>query len=163
MDQDEKERRRLEVLLKVQEDARGEIRQRITQRDSFGASLIVAIGGILTISVSVNSYASFLVFLIPLFTDFFAMQIFYSYSIHEGLSNFLSDCIEPKISELMGVGKGQRQFYLWESPHPLQRALLLAEGPFHPQKFLQDHAFRLAFHRFDYFRPASDEREALQR
>lgn len=102
-------------MFPVDEDVRNEVKQGITQRDSFSVHFIVSIGALLSLSLSIKGYASFLLFLAPLAADFYAAQIFYSYSIHEGLSDYLSEVIEPRIAKLIEANGMQKQFYLWKS------------------------------------------------
>jgi D-glycero-D-manno-heptose 1,7-bisphosphate phosphatase len=120
---EEIEGRRLKVLLDIYTDLRKEVEQRISQRDSFAIQFIVAVGALLSLGVQNNKFSPFLVLLIPLITLFYALQIFYSYSIHDSICDFIKNNIEPTLASLMDVAPGQAKEYLWETHNTFNRKL----------------------------------------
>ena len=114
MDKDKLDDKRIDFLISLYGDLREELRQRISQRDSFAIQFMVSIGAIVALSIQENSYASFLFLLLPAITLFFSIQIFYSYSIHRKLSDFIREHVESELSRLLEYKQGQMQNIFWE-------------------------------------------------
>lgn len=106
---------RLSYLLSVYSDNRSEIEQRITQRDNFAIQFIVSSGAVITLSLLSFDYAYYLIFLWPLVTLFFAIQIKYSYVIHNRIHLFLVNNLEPEIARLLKYSKNEKNNLCWEN------------------------------------------------
>lgn len=128
---------RLDYLISLQEDLRGEIKQRISQRDGFATQFLVACGTVITISFLDFSYAAFLIWLMPLATIFYSLQILYSYVMHENLTDFLMNHIEPAMSELIGIELTQRSNWFWELRCSLDRDSAKTKYPGIRKNFFQ--------------------------
>lgn len=95
---------RIKYLMELMEDCRGEVKMRISQRDSFATQLLVISGTLLSLSLSLaKSYAIFLLWLIPFVTLFYSSQILSSYSIHKRLTTFLRQTVEPELKDLLAM------------------------------------------------------------
>lgn len=101
-------------LISSNNDLRNELKMRIGQRDNFGIQFVIAVGAILSISMSIDSlYSSFIIFLIPILTIFYSVQILSSYSVHERLSYFIREKIEREMAEILGIKN--RMDLFWEN------------------------------------------------
>lgn len=107
--------KRIDYLIALQQELRNEVKQRVTQRDGFATQFLVGCSTVITISLMDFPYAVFLIWLMPLVTVFFSLQILYSYVIHDNLTRFLRKHVEPELSRLLGVKQPYRQNYFWET------------------------------------------------
>lgn len=89
----------LDVLVQEYQELRGELKQRIQQRDTLSVQIIVAICGIVSLAVTAKIY--WLLMLMPLLSDFYAIQIYESYAVHERLVEFLRENVENRIAHLI--------------------------------------------------------------
>lgn len=69
-----KDDKKIDYLISLQDDLRGEIKQRISQRDGFATQFLIACGTVSTISFLDFPYAVFLIWLMPLVTIFYSLQ-----------------------------------------------------------------------------------------
>ena len=123
------EEMRLEHLLSVQEDLRGEVKQRVAQRDGFATQFIIACGTVITISLLDFAYSFFLIWFIPIVTIFYSVLILYSYTIHDNITSFLRKHIEPEISRLLKISHPHRQNFLWETRCAYDRTMEKTKFP----------------------------------
>ncbi len=86
-------------LENLKSDARDEIKQRIKQRDEYSVQLIVALGVIIGLAFA-NTNFRFLVLLAPPISAYFTVLIMYSYQIHESLTKYIREIIEPTLNRL---------------------------------------------------------------
>lgn len=118
-----KEENRIEYLISLQADLRGEVKQRISQRDGFATQFLIACGTVITISFLDFPYAAFLIWLMPLVTIFYSLQILYSYIIHDNVTRFLRKHVEPELSRLLEIKQAHRHNYFWETRCSFDREL----------------------------------------
>jgi hypothetical protein len=93
----------MEVLRK---DVRGEIKQRIQQRDTYSIQLTFGLGALLTIALAQPGHGFDLgkvLLAAPLITIYFTVLILYSYRLHKLLALYLRDTIEPELARLCGT------------------------------------------------------------
>ena len=83
----------------INSDIRNEIKQRITQRDSYSVQMIVSVGVLLTIAFGNSKYDKVIIAL-PLFSIYYTMLILYSYKIHKNLTDYLVYELYPIYSTL---------------------------------------------------------------
>ncbi|SFI89896.1 hypothetical protein [Thermoflavimicrobium dichotomicum] len=95
-DRDDKEIHHLE---KTREDIRNEIKNRIEQRDSLSNQLIATMGVVAGFAVPNEEYR-IIILLIPLLSIYYTLQILYSFTVHDFLTKYLRDVIEPRLSQL---------------------------------------------------------------
>ena len=107
--------RRLTYLLSVYSDNRSEIEQRVSQRDTFAIQFVVSSGAVITLGLLSFDYSYFLLFLWPLVTLFFALQIKYSYVIHNRIHSFLVNNLEPEIARLLTYSNDEKNNLCWEN------------------------------------------------
>lgn len=106
---------RLEYLFALHRDLRGEIRDRIAQRDRFAVQFLVAVCAVVSVSIMEFEYAPFLAAFIPVVAIFYFVQISYSYAVHNGISEFLRNRVEPEIAGLLDVPAQARHGMFWET------------------------------------------------
>lgn len=87
----------------IRDDVRGEIKQRIMQRDNFSVQFIVSLGTIIAVSFVSGSDYRFALLFLPLVSAYFSLQILYSYSLHDVLVKYLKKEIEPTLTRLLGI------------------------------------------------------------
>ena len=98
----------------VQDDVRGEIKQRINQRDSFAIQYLVAIGAIITAVLSTPLNISIYFLLVaPLLAIFYTTQILYSYSMTDKISKYIMDCLDKPIEKILGTEEWES--YSWRT------------------------------------------------
>lgn len=107
--------KKLDFLMETYKDCRSEIEMRIGQRDTFALQYIVAAGAVISLGLFDFAQSAYLFFLLPFITLFFAVQIMYSYSIHDRLHDFISTHLEPEIAKTLGYSQSERQRLFWES------------------------------------------------
>jgi len=93
---------RLEALWK---EARDEVRQRISQRDSFFIRMYISFAAILVATIKNDLVLIFL----PFVALYFSILISHSYQIHEALASYMRNDLEVKIKALLYAAK--------ETPH----------------------------------------------
>lgn len=106
---------RLEYLFALHRDLRGEIRDRIAQRDRFAVQFLVAVCAVVSVSIMGFKYAPFFAAFIPVVAIFYFVQISYSYAVHNGISEFLRNHVEPEIARLVDVPAQTRHGMFWET------------------------------------------------
>lgn len=111
------EKARIEHYQLVKQDIRGEIKQRITQRDNFAIQFIITVGVILAASLTNNRLH--ILILLPLASLYYCIQILYSYSIHAVLHKFLVEEIEPALTKLLVTN----ELHEWEKYYKQQKNL----------------------------------------
>jgi hypothetical protein len=83
----------------LREDARDEVKRRIQQRDQYSMQLTVALGAIAVGAFSAKG--THMLFLVaPLVSIYFTSLILFSYRIHDVLTTYLRDEIEPEFVAL---------------------------------------------------------------
>ena len=97
--------KKIEYLLKAHDELRGELKDRIKQRDNLAIQYIVIVGALFGVEFSGVKYAYFTALIIPLITLYFSIQIFSSYDVHDRLTTFIRDNIEKKIGKELGIGR----------------------------------------------------------
>ena len=107
--------KRIDFLISAQEELRSEVKQRISQRDSFATQFLVGCGTVITLSMLEFPYALFLIWLMPLVTIFYSIQILYSYTIHDNITRFLRKHIEPELARMLEIKQSQRHNFFWET------------------------------------------------
>lgn len=83
-------------------DVRGEIKQRIEQRDRYSVQLTLSMGAIVAFAFSKDGFRMALV-AAPLVSIYFTVLILYSYRIHTVLAHYMRDQIEPAIAKAAGT------------------------------------------------------------
>lgn len=109
---------RLQHILALREDVRGEARLRIQQRDNYSIQMTIALGTIIGVATtataahlggsdenSLISYAYRSLIAAPLVAIYFSILIFYSYRIHGLLAKYLREVIEPLLADLCHVDR----------------------------------------------------------
>jgi hypothetical protein len=110
----------------LREDMRGEIKDRIKQRDQYSIQLTIALASIVAISASgggltgaaTNLHLERVLVAAPLVSIYFTTLILYSYRVHKMISAYLRTVIEPNLAQLCGTRPDQE----WES-HYQQHAI----------------------------------------
>lgn len=99
---------KLSVLMQTRDDARGELKQRIMQRDNFAVQYTVLVVAMLTIAFSGHSDRTTVVslMLLPVLTDFYTILMDSSYRVHNRLVEYLNSEVEPRLET--------DDFRLWE-------------------------------------------------
>lgn len=99
---------KLSVLMQTRDDARGELKQRIMQRDNFAVQYTVLVVAMLTIAFSGHSDRTTVVslMLLPVLTDFYTILTDSSYRVHNRLVEYLNSEVEPRLET--------DDFRLWE-------------------------------------------------
>ena len=120
---------RIKYLISLEGELRNEVKQRISQRDGFATQFLIGCGTVLTLSFLEFPFASFLIWLMPLVTIFYSIQILYSYTIHDNLTRFLRKHIEPELSRLLEINQAYRQNYFWETRCSFDRNLVNSKYP----------------------------------
>ncbi|MBN2003157.1 MAG: hypothetical protein JXA21_07340 [Anaerolineae bacterium] len=94
----------IEHLEKLREDARGEIKQRISQRDQYSVQQTVALAALVGIAATdAFPFAYRVILAAPLISIYFTTLILYSYRIHKMISGYLQKEIEPELAKLCGT------------------------------------------------------------
>lgn len=109
-----------DILMQEYIELRGELKQRISQRDSYCAQCIIFMSAMITAAVSTRN--AWVAILIPVIMDFYCLQIFESYSVHERLVEFIREQLEKRIASQVGENKSE---FLWESYCEKERDLTL--------------------------------------
>ena len=104
----EEQRAHLEAL---RLDIRGEIKQRIEQRDRYSIQLTLAIGAIFGVALSRDDFVRILL-AAPLVSLYFMSLIQYSYRIHSVLARYLRDVVEPALADHLGLER-ELEWELW--------------------------------------------------
>jgi hypothetical protein len=100
----------------LRQDMRGEIKDRIKQRDTYSIQLTIALAAIAAISVSGGNSAGArlnlqrVLIAAPLVSIYFTTLILYSYRIHGVIAGFLRTQVEPNLAQLCGISPEQE----WE-------------------------------------------------
>lgn len=123
------ESEKINYFISVQADLRGEIKQRISQRDGFSTQFLIACGTVVTISFQNFPFAFFLIWLMPIVTIFYSLQILYSYVMHDNISRFLRKHIEPELSRLLEIKQAHRHNFFWETRCSFDRELTNIKYP----------------------------------
>lgn len=89
-------------LEKLRTDIRGEIKQRIKQRDRFSYQLVLALGALVAVSFSEYGTPKVLI-AAPLVTIYYTALILYSYKIHSAAAGYLRTVLEPQLAKLHGL------------------------------------------------------------
>lgn len=97
----DKDQARFDFLVAQEADLREEVKNRVSQRDSFAVQMMIAMGVILALSLSNFANFKYLIFLLPVITLFYCVQIISSYSIHDSLVSFIKNNIEREIAILI--------------------------------------------------------------
>lgn len=105
----------IKYLRETHIELRGELRDRIKQRDNLIIQYISIIGVLLGVQVTQHPYALFSILLIPLVTLYFAIQIFSSYVVHDRLVLFIRENIEKKLCYQLGISDDEFSDYFWEA------------------------------------------------
>lgn len=116
--------KRIDYLIALQQELRNEVKQRVAQRDGFATQFLVGCSTVITLSLMDFPYAVFLIWLMPLVTIFFSLQILYSYVIHDNLTRFLRKHVEPELSRLLEIKQTHRHNYFWETRCAFDRMIL---------------------------------------
>ena len=119
----------LQIVLQEYEDIRAELRQRITQRDTFFIQFIAATLTVITLAASINW--SYIIFL-PIVSIFYAYLILSSYQVHERLVEYIREELETWIQN-----KGEDLPPLWESYCSFERDFVLSKKISGRKKFFQ--------------------------
>lgn len=85
-----------------QQDIRDEIKRRIEQRDKYSIQLTIALGVIVVVSFSTTGLRMVLI-AAPLVSIYFTVLILYSYCVHDILTKYLCEEIEPELARLCGT------------------------------------------------------------
>ncbi len=110
-----------DLLLQTYDDLRSEIKQRITQRDSFAIQFVVTSLTIFT--VALNNKICHTLLLLPIISLFYSSMILSSYRIHARLAEFTREHIELQLSKALAIEKPSEFF--WESYCAKERAITL--------------------------------------
>lgn len=86
----------------LRQDARDEIKRRIEQRDRYSVQLTLALGALAVLAFSKPELKMVLI-AAPLLSIFFTVLVLYSYRIHNVLTRYLRDKIEPELARLCGT------------------------------------------------------------
>ena len=98
----------------IQDDVRGEIKQRINQRDSFAIQYLVSVGAVITAVLSTNLDVSIYFLLIaPLLAIFYSTQILYSYSMTDKISKYIIDKLDKPLEKILGTEEWES--YSWRT------------------------------------------------
>lgn len=97
-----------DVLLQEYAELRGELKQRISQRDSYCSQCIVFSAAVLTATASTRN--PWISLLFPLIVDFYYVLILESYEVHDRLVVFIREKLEETIASETGIEKD----LLWE-------------------------------------------------
>lgn len=91
--------RHLEAL---RHDIRGEIKQRIEQRDRYSIQLTIALSVIVGLAFSQTGFDRALI-AAPLVSIYFTILILYSYKVHGVLAGYLRDTLEPEMARRCAI------------------------------------------------------------
>lgn len=120
---------KFDVLLQMRSDCRSEIEQRVKQRDDFSIQFMVSASAVLALGFLDFAFAPYLFFLLPVISIFYSIQIFYSYSIHNRLHNFLYKQLEPEIGRLLGLDDVYISRHYWENYCEVDSKLRVIKTP----------------------------------
>ena len=110
----EKKQALLGHLESIQDDVRGEIKQRINQRDGFAIQYLVSVGAVITAVLSTNLDVSIYFLLVaPLLAIFYTTQILYSYSMTDKISNYIINKLDRPIEKILGTEEWES--YSWRT------------------------------------------------
>lgn len=109
------------ILMQEYIELRGELKQRISQRDSCCTQCVVFMAAMITAAFSTKN--AWITLLIPVVMDFYCLQIFESYAVHERLVEFIRENLEKRIA--VEIGENPEDF-LWESYCAKERDLILS-------------------------------------
>lgn len=91
-----------DYLDRIQSDIRGEVKQRIAQRDQYSVQLTIALAAVFAFAFSDHGTLRML-FAAPIASLYYTVLILYSYSIHDVLAEYLRDVVEPELARRSGV------------------------------------------------------------
>ena len=106
---------RIAYLKQTHSEVRGEIVERIKQRDTFAIQFIVTMGTVFTVGFLDFKFAPFVFFMLPILAIFYSVQIMYSYVIHDRCNKFLKEEIEPELAKLLSYSEYNKSRLMWES------------------------------------------------
>lgn len=129
--------KKIEYLLKAHDELRGELKDRIKQRDNLAIQYIVIVGALFGVEFSGVKYAYFTALIIPLITLYFSIQIFSSYDVHDRLTSFIRNNIETKIGKELGINEDELCDYFWEQYCKKDRELHNVKMPGGRKSFFQ--------------------------
>ncbi len=121
--------REIDHLLQTHSEVRGEITQRIAQRDTFAIQFIVSIGAVFSLGFLDFSFSPLLFLLLPPLTIFYSIQILYSYTIHDRCHKFLVEEIEPRLAELLEYSGHDKRRYMWETYSAVKSKEIATKAP----------------------------------
>ncbi len=91
------------------QESRDEIKQRITQRDSYFIRMAITFAAIIIGTIKYKA----IVFLLPIVGMYFAVLISSSYKIHHALTSYMRDELETKIKQLL-IDSGNNTYQEFE-------------------------------------------------
>ena len=122
---------KFDILLSEYNELRGELKQRIAQRDSFAIQFIVSSLTIITLAIGYNHNV---LYLLPILSIFYSLQIFSSYQVHTRLVEFIRENIEKRIAEEFNE---DAKSLLWESYCDFERQMTISGKIGGRKKFFQ--------------------------
>lgn len=118
--------RTVEYLCRIQDDIRGEVKQRIAQRDQYSVQLTLALAAVFAISFSEHGSLRML-FAAPIASLYYTVLILYSYSIHDILAAYLREVVEPELARRSGAVNlpGWETYYIGRRRPGIRREFFL--------------------------------------
>jgi hypothetical protein len=117
---------RVDHLQQLQLDVRGEVKQRIDQRDKYSIQLTLGLAAIYAFAFSEHGTVR-LLFAAPIASLYYTVLILYSYAIHDLLARYLREQIEPAIADATGAGieREWETWYLQQARSGIRRTFFL--------------------------------------
>ncbi len=122
----------LKRAYKLWDEARVEIRQRVTQRDQYVTKLAVSLAAVIGASITYDK--PLIIAIAPIISIYFCLLIDYSYKVHQALSQYLANNIESQIKELIKTSLDDQKPILEE-----YETMFLKKGLVGPRKLLSDY------------------------
>ena len=125
MDADE---RKIQIahLEAIREDLRGEIKQRIVQRDTYIIQVSLGLAAVVGFASAQNKPG--LVILAPLVSLYYTYLIAYSYRVHEAQTKYLREVLEPSLRSLCATANDEWETWYQAKMAPGRRRNFLVWG-----------------------------------
>lgn len=113
-------------LEKIREDVRDEIKNRIKQRDDYSVQMVISLGVVAGVAFSKSEFINVLLIAPPV-AMYFTMLMMYSYKLHDVLTHYLREKIEPQLSALCGIPASDEfeTFYILQSRPGMRRSFFI--------------------------------------